>query len=461
MNIVHSTLDHTIKRLLDKVKNAPAAQNLDLDLITRAVDLGKKAHKGQRRISGECFYNHPIRVAIKAVEHDLDTTAVIGALLHDVVEDTEITYKSVENNFGSTVANLVEALTKVRGNKNLTLKKILLLANKDFRVIVIKLLDRLDNLSDITALKRKKQRLICEETISIYVEVAHGLGLIEIENELKKNVFRVNYFRAYSFFLNKIEQLKQERSVGIDKIVSMVKKALSSVTCLSVTPHYVSPEDFIADRPSMFNVLKSIVIETDTPMNCYVILGLLHTNFRSIPFCIRDFISNPKANGWRGMETNLLVNGEQVPIFLITKEYKEKNDNGVLTLIKEGVYRDAEYRSFLDLYLNMTSDTVRVEDIFRMRKTKSIQVLTPEGDLVELRYGSTITDFAYMVHTDLGLKCAGGIIDNVRYTGSKILEDGMIIKVITDKSVTPNEKWLKFLVMPKAIKETLKYLKKS
>jgi GTP diphosphokinase / guanosine-3',5'-bis(diphosphate) 3'-diphosphatase len=196
-------------------------------------------------------------------------------------------------------------------------------------------------------------------------------------------------------------------------------------------------------------------------LDCYNVLGCIHTSFRSIPQSIYDYISNPKANGWRGLSTKVIINGERIQILIVTREFHEGNRKGILTLLNAGVYQSENYKEFLNLYLEVASDNIRIDDVFRYSKSKTIQTLTPGGDIIELRYGATILDFAFMVHTELGLKNTGGIIDNIRYPRGKILEDGMMIKVLTSDTVITDKSWINEVVMPKSRKEIIKYLNQN
>ena len=449
-------LESHIQTLLVQVAKI---KSIDFDNIEKAVVFGKKAHKGQMRKSGDLYFIHPVRVAIKATEYDVDTKTIISALLHDVLEDTDTALEILEENFGNTVANLVNAMTKVKKDKRVTLKKIIKLGHRDFRVILIKLLDRLDNLSDLEYLNRKSQRRICDETVALYSEIAHGLGLIEIEENIRDYIFQHLYPRSYKKISLQIEQLQVERSVAIKEIIELITNHLPTNLVFRISPQFCTTQAFLFSRTEILQVLDYVLIETVTSINCYEILGNLHINFRSIPLSILDFICNPKANGWRGLQTRLIVNGEQVSVYIVTRNYHEKNRKGVITLIREGIYLDSEYQQFLDLYNDIasTDDNVRIEDIIRMGTEKVIQAMTPKGRIVELRYDATILDFAFMVHTELGLHCAGGIINNVRYPNNKIVENGSVVTIITSKSVILQKEWLDFLVMPKARKETLRF----
>lgn len=446
-------------RLIQRLRQS---EHIDLDQVLAALEFGQAAHEGQFRKNGEPYFVHPVRVAIRATEYDLDTNTIIGALLHDVIEDTDFTQGNIRKLFGPLVARLVEALTKVKTSKSLTLYKIFQLGNLDFRVILIKLLDRLDNLTDIDALPRHKQRRICQESLAIYSEVAHGLGLIEIEELMRNLIFKNLYTKRYLRVQGKLEQLEAERGAAIERITQSVRQALGPGRAVSVEAVRVTPQNFFYAKGEVDRLLDHIVVEAQSPLDCYVVLGQLHTHLRSIPLSIRDFISNPRANGWRGLTTKLMVHGEQVSLQIVTAEFQEKNRKGLITLMQEGVYQSENYRQFFQLYLDVASDdNVRIDDVFRSSKERVIQCVTPGGDVIELRYGATILDFAFAVHSELGLKTIGGIINNTRYPKNKVLEDGMVVKVLTSAAVNADEAWLDQVVMPKSRREILKFTNKS
>jgi len=455
-------LENQISILTSKIKTA---NHINLEKVNKAILFGQKAHQGQYRRNGDFYFIHPVRVAIKATEYNLDTETIITSLLHDVIEDSKIKErknieKAILNEFGKTIFDLVDALTKDKENQNLTLYKIFQIGNIDFRVILIKLLDRLDNLSSLGYLPRRKQRRICAETAAIYAEIAQGLGLIEIEEQLRDFVFQHLYPTRYKHIAADLDQIRSSRSLAIEGIIKSLKDNIPKKLLLSIEPQYIRVDDFLFSRQDVERILNHITIMTPDPISCYQVIGNIHTNFRSVPLTIRDFISNPKANGWKGITTEVIINGEQVRIQIVTREFHQNNRKGILTLIDEGIYQSDNYREFLQLYLEVASDNIRIEDVFRYSKSRTIQTLTPAGDIIEMRYGSTILDFAFMVHTELGLKSVGGIINRIRYPRNKIVEDGMVIKVLTSDSVVTEKDWLDFVVMPKSRKELIKHFKK-
>ena len=463
MTTAEVTLENQISILTDKIKTA---NHIDLDMVNKAVEFGKSAHQGQFRRNGDFYFIHPVRVAIKATEYNLDTTTIITSLLHDAIEDSSISNRknveeAIHKEFGETIFNLVDALTKDKESQNLTLYKIFQIGNIDFRVILIKLLDRLDNLSDLAFLPRRKQRRICLETAGIYVEIAQGLGLLEIEEQLRDFVFQHLYPTRYQRIANELEQFRSSRSLAIEGIVESLKASIPDNLLLSIDPRFIRVEDFLFSQQGVERILSHVRIMTPDPLSCYQVIGHIHTTFRSVPLTIRDFISNPKANGWQGITSEVMINGEQVSIRIVSQDFPQNNRKGILTLINEGIYQSDNYQEFLKLYLDVASDNIRIEDVFRYSKARTIQTLTPAGDIIELRYGSTILDFAFMVHTELGLKSVGGIINGVRYPRNKIVEDGMVIKVLTSDSVIAEKEWLDYVVMPKSRKELLKHVKKK
>ena len=315
-------------------------------------------------------------------------------------------------------------------------------------------------MSDLAYLPRRKQRRICLETAGIYVEIAQGLGLLEIEEQLRDFVFQHLYPTRYQRIANELEQFRSSRSLAIEGIVESLKANIPDNLLLSIDPRFIRVEDFLFSQQGVERILSHVRIITPDPLSCYQVIGHIHTTFRSVPLTIRDFISNPKANGWQGITSEVMINGEQVSIRIVSQDFHQNNRKGILTLINEGIYQSDNYQEFLKLYLDVASDNIRIEDVFRYSKARTIQTLTPAGDIIELRYGSTILDFAFMVHTELGLKSVGGIINGVRYPRNKIVEDGMVIKVLTSDSVVTEKEWLDYVVMPKSRKELLKHFKK-
>ena len=444
--------------LVDKIGANP---RIDLEMVLKAIEFGQAAHQGQKRKNGQPYFVHPLRVAVRAIDYDLDTKTIIGALLHDVIEDTHFTGPNIATLFGQSLAQIVEALTKVKTSKSLTLYKIFQLGNLDFRVILIKLLDRLDNLSDLTALPRYKQRQICQESLAIYAEVAHGLGLIEIEEEMRDSIFRQLYAIRYQKIKRRLAELEAERGKAIGKIIEEISACVDPNLLVRVIPVKYKPHGFLFTNHEIERLLNHLVLETHDPLSCYNLLGQIHTRLRSIPLSIRDFISNPRANGWRGLTTKVMVLGEQVSLQIVTSEFQVKNRKGLITLMQEGVYQSENYKQFFELYLDVASDdNVRVDDVFKSSKARIIQCMTPGGDIIELRYGATILDFAFMVHSGLGLKTTGGIINNVRYPRGKVLEDGMVVKVLTSDTAIAEEVWLEEVVMPKSRREILRFTTK-
>ena len=464
MNL-EDNLTHEIEELKRRAKEAP---NIDYSRILEAIDFGKNAHAKQLRRNGNPFFIHPVRVAIRALEYKLETDSIIASLLHDVVEDTDFSTQDIKQSFGEAVSKMVEALTKVkdsrkstRDNRKLSLNKVFALGNDDFRVILIKLMDRLDNLSDLQYLERKKQREICLETSAVFIEITHELGLIEIERGLRDLVFRQLYPKRYRRISKQLVSFYNERYLAIQAIEDAVKGAISKELLDSCELEHVDPGYFLYNRGEVEKIVKSIIVKTKEPLDCYRVLGELHTKFRSVPHAIRDYISNRLANGWRGLETKVFVRGEAVTLKIVTSEFQEKNRFGIATLINEKIYTSDDYRGYIKLWfdLSVSSEPFRIEDVLRVRTTLPIQVLTPQGRMVELRQGATITDFAFSVHSTLGLWCAGGIIDNIRYPREKILEDGMIVEVIKSKLIETKRSWLEHVVMPGSKKEIRSYLK--
>ena len=281
-------------------------------------------------------------------------------------------------------------------------------------------------------------------------------------DQMNDLIFRQLYPKTYFQISNSLSRLYKERRVAIQNLREGIKACIPQKLVNKISTQLIGPHQYLYNRQEVDKVLDYIVVETSEPIDCYHILGEIHTRLRSIPLTIRDYISNPKANGWRGLQTKVIVNGEQVQVNIVTRDFHDNNRRGVITLINEGIYQSQTYHQFLQLYLDAASDeAVRIEDVFRFNKAKTIQTLTPRGDVIELRYGATILDFAFMIHTDLGLKCLGGIADNVRYPRNKILDDGMVVTVLTADNVIAEKGWENEVVMPKSRSAIIRHLNRT
>ncbi len=460
------TLEECKRKLTISIQRHSLDSGLELKRVQQAIEFAEKAHEGQLRKSGVPYIIHPLRMALTASEYLLDIESIIVCLLHDVIEDSNVSPETIEEKFGPTVLHMVKALTKVKESQNLTWYKIIEGGMYDVRIIIIKLIDRLDNLLEIKALRRAKQKKITRETLLVYSEIAEGLGTSELATELRNRSYACLYPQLYARIASRLAQVQASSEGVLEIILKILVELLPDTIIDSIRPEYTKVSDLILNK-SYQNVQKSfdkIIIKTKEVEDCYKVLGLLHTNFVSIPLSLRDYVSNPMANGWRALITQVVIDGIPMTFHIMTSRFYNTNRMGVLALMREKTYTSALYKNFLEIYFDTLHDAsnrykdLRIDDIFLRNKQKLIQVFTEKGDIKEFRYGATVLDFAFSIHTEVGLHCSGGVIDQVFYPSEKLLEDGMFISVQTDPHIFPTQDWLQSVVMPKSRREILKYL---
>jgi guanosine-3',5'-bis(diphosphate) 3'-pyrophosphohydrolase len=466
-------------------------QKGDKRMIRKAFDMALESHKDMRRKSGEPYIYHPIAVAqIAAEEIGLGTTSIVCALLHDVVEDTDVTLDDIEQEFGKKVAKIIDGLTKISGvfdtNSSLqaeNFRKMLLTLADDVRVILIKLADRLHNMRTMEFMPRDKQLKLSSETVYLYAPLAHRLGLYAIKSELEDLSMKYMERETYQFIKNKLNEKKAEREKFIRDFIEPVKKVLAS-------------QDLEADlfgRPksihSIWNKMKkkSIpfeevydlfairVILDSTPENekadCWKAYSIVTDLYRPNPDRLRDWISSPKANGYESLHTTVMgPRGQWVEVQIRTKRMNEIAEKGFAAHWK---YKEASTDSGLDLWVqkvrdmlkNPDSNALEFLDDFKMNLfSDEIFIFTPKGALIQLPLNATALDFAFEIHTDVGASCIGAKVNHKLVPLSYKLQNGDQVEVITSSKQVPKEDWLSFVVTAKAkakIKSALKEEKRK
>lgn len=460
----NGTLDAYISQLMYKIGEQIA---VDENAVIKAIEIAQRIHAEQFRRSGSPYLIHPVRVACKAMDYQPDTATVVASILHDTVEDCkneerEALRKEIETCFDESVLDMVEALTKIKGDNKKTLNKIIKQTSKDFRVVLVKLFDRLDNLSELAPLRKEKQRRIMRETDIIYSSLANELGLKTIDSELRDLIFKNRYPLRYQRISQKLVEFYNLRHTALEKLQEQVESTLADKVSYKTKLKYYNAEHFLSDKKEIEHILDVIRIVTGSVESCYKILGLLHAKFRAIPRNFRDYISNPKINGYRGLLTKLAMNNETIRIEIVTDAFEQQNERGILSYIEEGIFSTQDYTKFLEHYQEVAQDKdLRIEEIYHYNRSETIQLFTPKGKCIELAQGATVLDFAFHVHTEMGLKCIGAIIDGVRFPKERTLNFGETIDILRHDSVTPDKEWLEHLIMPRSRQHLIKYLKKN
>jgi GTP pyrophosphokinase len=479
------------RRLLRKAK--PILREGDARLIKKAFTLALNAHKDMRRKSGEPFIFHPLTVAEICVEEiGLGTTSILAALMHDVVEDTDIELSDIERMFGKKVARIVDGLTKIRGvfeygtsAQAENFRKMLFTLSEDVRVILIKLADRLHNMRTLDSMPRNKQLKVASETIYLYAPLAHRLGLNAIKSELEDLYLRFTDYNSYRDIALKIDETKASRNKFIKQFVQPIRDELDKLKI-----------DYdIKSRPksifSIYNKMKrqgvsfeeiydlfAIRIILDTPLEqeksyCWQVYSIVTDYYTPNPDRLRDWISTPKGNGYESLHTTVMAkNGQWVEVQIRTQRMDEIAEKGYAAHWK---YKDtgATHESNLEKWLVRVRELLERQDLTALEFVddfrgnlfnEEVFVFTPRGELKTLPKGATALDFAFEIHTDIGAKCLGAKVNQKLVPINHVLKNGDQIEILTSAKQKPNEDWLRFVVSPKAkskIKEVLKEDKRN
>ncbi len=442
----------------------------DIDMVKLAFDFANEAHKGQTRATGDPYIIHPLATAQKLAEIGLDAATVIAGLLHDVPEDTGVTLEEVKKNFGKEVATLVEGITKLgtlkyRGMERYAenLRKMFIAMSDDIRVILIKFADRVHNLKTLDALPPDKQLRIATESLEIYAPIADRLCMGQIKGELEDLSFKYVYPEDYRWLQKIMPKQYDAKEKYLERVKKTVAKELKesdiATEALSIhgrTKHLYSlykkllKPNVNRDIAKVYDLIALRVI-VPTIADCYSVLGILHRLYRPMPNRIKDYIAQPKPNGYQSLHTTVFTEDGEVVEFQIRTikmheeaelgvaahwQYKEKNrffKKRNIKWLKELIEWQKEIQNN-EQFLQ----TVKL-DIFQNR----IFVFTPKGDVIDLPEDSTPIDFAYHVHSWLGDQCVGARINGQLVSVNDKLKSGDIVEIITDKNRKgPNPDWL-------------------
>ena len=461
-------------------------------MVREAFELAMESHKDMRRKSGEPYVLHPIAVAkIVSEEMGLDATSVVCALLHDTVEDTEVTLEEVERTFNKEVAKIVDGLTKISGVFDLNssiqaenFRKLLLTLNDDIRVILIKLADRLHNMRTLDSLKREKQLKIASETSFLYAPLAHRMGLYAIKTELEDLSLKYTEPDLYRDIASKLQEKKRERAKFISDFIKPLKEELekrdfkfdiygrpkSIYSIFSKIKNKGVPFEEIYDLFAIRIILKSSSVDKEKS-DCWGVYSAITDIYHPNPDRLRDWLSNPKTNGYEALHTTVMSStGKWVEIQIRTERMHEIAEKGFAAHWK---YKEGSSDNALDEWLEKihgvlsnadTSALDVVNDFKHELFSEEIFVFTPKGDLLRLRKGATALDFAFEIHSGVGKKCIGAKVNTKLVPLSHVLKNGDQVEILTSNKQVPNEDWLNFVVTAKArsvIKQSLKEDKKK
>ena len=463
-------------------------KSYDLPRIEAAYELAKKAHEGQVRSSGDPYISHPIAVAVILVGLGMDSDTIIGGLLHDVVEDTSVTLEDIEKQFGADVAELVDGVTKLANipyssraeQQAENVRKMLLAMAKDVRVVIIKLADRLHNMRTLDFRIPEKQRVKSLETMEIYAPLAHRLGIRSVKEELEDLSLKHLDPVAYHEIEQQLALRKEDREAFLKNIIKRIQARLESEHVTAQIDGRVKSiygiyrKMYIQGRSfdEIYDIYAVRII-VDTVLECYNILGIIHDMLRPIPNRFKDYISTPKQNMYQSLHTTVL-DKEGVPfeVQIRTWDMHYTAEYGVAAHWKykigmEGKDALDERLAWIRQLLESQKDSDDVEDIVKSIKTdiapEEVFVFTPRGDVIRLPQGSTVVDFAYAIHSEVGNKMIGAKVDGRIVSLDYKVKTGMIVEIITSttQSNGPSRDWLKFVKTSEARNKIRSWFKKE
>ncbi len=447
----------------------------DVDMLRRAYIFSAKAHQGQTRLSGESYLVHPIEVAAVLAGLKLDAATVAAGLLHDTIEDTSVTLPEIRSLFGEEVAMLVDGMTKLsrmelqsREQREAdNFRKMIVAMAKDIRVILIKLADRLHNMRTLKSLPPEKQKRIAQETLDIYAPLANRLGISKIKTELEDLSFMYVNPEAYHELTQKVMQRRIERESYINELIEIMKRQLAEHGYKGEVKgrpkHFYSIWQKMQKQGIGFEDVYDLIairIITDTKVNCYAILGLIHSLWTPVPGRFKDFIGVPKSNLYQSLHTTVIgPKGERVEFQIRTEEMHRLAEEGIAAhwryKEKSAISpREEQQFAWLRQLLEWQRDLPDAKEFMETVKgdlfPDVVYVFTPRGDVKELPQGSTPIDFAYSVHTDIGHQCVGAKVNGKIVPLKHVLRNGDKIEVVTQTGHTPSRDWLKFVKTSKA-----------
>ena len=445
-------------------------------LIEHAFDYARRMHDGQKRHSGEPYFTHPVAVAAILTEQQLDDATIVTALLHDTIEDTRSTYGEVEREFSTEIAELVDGVTKLT---NLQLsstetkqaenfRKLFMAMSKDLRVILVKLADRLHNMRTIRAMKPEKQQQKARETMDIYAPLAGRMGMHSMREELEDLAFRVLNPEARNSIIRRFITLQRETGDVIQKITADIETELeragieAGVYGRAKKPHSIWRK--MEQKKIGFSRLSDIYgfrIIVNRDADCYAALGAVHQRWRAVPGRFKDYISQPKSNGYRSIHTTVSGrDGKRVEIQIRTREMHEVAESGVAAhwSYRDGVRAENPFAvdpakwiaGLSERFDNAEDHDEFLEHVKMEMYADQVFCFTPKGEVVKLPRGATPLDFAYVIHTRIGDSCVGAKVDGIRVPLWTRLRNGQSVDIMTAEGQKPQSTWIDIVATGRA-----------
>ncbi len=490
-----------MKTRFEKILSQIISYNPEADVtkIRKAFLIAQKAHTNQKRISGEAYLNHPLSVIQFLADWRLDSGSIIAGLLHDTVEDSEVSLESIEKQFGEDIALLVDGVTKIgdlkfKGTKDEifveNLRKMIVVMAKDLRVVLIKLADRLHNMETLYVFDEKKKKRIAKETLEVYAPLAERLGIGAVKGELEDLAFSYLYPKRY----RKLKKASRFAYKNTDKVAKEMKQKLSKNFAkekLEVKVHSrkkhlyslykkLSREEINQDIGKIYD-LVALRILTSSVEDCYKSLGLVHKLYRPVPWLgVSDFIAQPKPNGYQSIHTKVFgEEGKIVEIQIRTHEMHEESEIGIAAHwhyaqekkgssaddVEAGFFAPSEKLNWVKDLMSWQKEISDSKEFLNSIKFDALNtrnfIFSPKGDVFDLPKDATPVDFAYAIHTILGDRCTGARVDG-KFVGLDCkLKSGQVVEIITDKNRKgPSKSWLNFVVTRLAKSRINRYVKR-
>ncbi|MBE7412354.1 MAG: bifunctional (p)ppGpp synthetase/guanosine-3',5'-bis(diphosphate) 3'-pyrophosphohydrolase [Leptospiraceae bacterium] len=454
-----------------------------LQVVQKAYNCAKKAHEGQSRLSGEPYIIHPLSVGYILAEMGLDYVVVAAGLLHDIVEDTYYTKERIQAEFGQEICELVEGVTKISEIKNQTkenvaaenIRKMVLATIRDIRVILIKLADKTHNMRTLKFQPLEKRNRIANETLSLYAPIAGRLGIYKIKSELEDLSFQILHPNEYQEIKKRIASKKSERNEYIEKIKIILKQRLSEINIQASVEgrakHFYSIYRKMKTKEKGFSEifdLRGIRIIAEEMKDCYGVLGIVHTLWAPVPGRFKDYIATPKTNLYQSLHTTVIgPDGVPMEVQIRTNDMNQTAEYGIAAhwSYKEGNSSEStitpKWIERLKVWQDSTLDPSEfLEELTFDLHEDEVFVFTPKGEIIELPKGSTILDFAFRIHTDIGLYTKGAKINGRMVPIRTELKSGDQIEIITDKKNKPSPIWLRIVKTSSARQKLRQYFRK-
>ncbi|TGM99866.1 RelA/SpoT family protein [Leptospira dzoumogneensis] len=456
-----------------------------LEMIEKAYKVSEDSHQGQFRLSGEPYIVHPLQVGFILYELGLDEKVISAGILHDVIEDTKYTREDMVRDFGTEITQLVEGVTKISQIKSQSketeaaenIRKIIIATIQDIRVILIKLADKTHNMRTLSFQPPEKQRRIANETLSLYAPIAGRLGIYSVKSELEDLAFQVIFPEEYQDIKKRISAKKSEREDYIEKLQLILKQRLAEIQINANVEgrakHFFSIYRKMKTKEKTFDEifdLRAIRIVTDEIKDCYGVLGIVHTLWSPVPGRFKDYIATPKTNMYQSLHTTVIgPDGKPLEVQIRTAEMNAIAEFGIAAhwVYKEGKthanerHLTVKWLEVLQTWQDSALDPKEfLEELKYDLHEDEVFVFTPKGEIIQLPKGATVLDFAFRIHTDVGLHCKGAKINGRMIPLRTELRSGDQVEVVVDKRSKPSPIWLRIVKTPSARQKLRAYFRK-